>query len=77
MPSQDMLDYSSQQGAFAIDAAEPASMFAAGSATAGGSAGGARRKVAMRPSMELRCKKLDTSLLQVALPFLPPSRALC
>jgi hypothetical protein len=72
LPSQDVLDYSTGHPAFR-DA--PRDTYTGIAGTSGSSNGGAyavvarasgvRKKVPMRPSMELRCKKLDTSLLQV------------
>lgn len=66
LPSQDVMDHSHKESnAFSSASKRDAYMSASGSnvCTPGGFSG--RRKAPMRPSMELRCKQLDLSLLQV------------
>ena len=64
MPSQDVIDHS-HKGHSAFGNAGKRDSYLAGSGGAGASEGFAgRRKAPMRPSMELRCKQLDLSLLQ-------------
>ncbi|BDA48630.1 probable histidine kinase 3 [Coccomyxa sp. Obi] len=65
MPSQDVMDHSHKESnAFISASKRDAYMSASGSSTNASVGFSGRRKAPMRPSMELRCKQLDLSLLQ-------------
>ena len=66
MPSQDVMDHSHKESnAFNSASRRDAYMSASGSNANALVGFSGRRKAPMRPSMELRCKQLDLSLLQV------------
>lgn len=69
LPSQDVLDHSRKKGGGSGSGAAQQRNTYISSGSSGASAGfGGPRRMPMRPSMELRCKQLDLSLLQVMCP---------